>query len=72
MEETKLYGTLEETAEKEAIRAGGLLQSNREDGAPVVSWATEDEEEVEDALHNLPRKDGKVNAPTACSRQDSE
>lgn len=29
----------------------------------LTSWATEDEEEMEDALHNLPRKDGKVNGP---------
>ena len=29
----------------------------------MTSWATEDEEEMEDVLHNLPRKDGKVNGP---------
>ena len=64
MEETKLYGTPEETAEKEAIMQVDFSKATGEDMARLLtSWATEDEEEIEDALHNLPRKDGKVNGP---------
>ena len=62
MEETKLYGTPEETAEKEAIMQVDFAKATGEDMARLLtSWATEDE--IEDALHNLPRKDGKVNGP---------
>ena len=64
MEETKLYGTPEETAEKEAIMQVDFSKATGEDMARLLtSWATEVEEEIEDALHNLPRKDGKVNGP---------
>lgn len=64
MEETKQYGTPGETAEKEAIMQVDFSKATGEDMARLLtSWATEDEEEMEDALHNLPRKDGKVNGP---------
>lgn len=64
MEETKQYGTPEETAAKEAMLKMDFSRASGEEMANLlISWATEDEEEMEDALHNLPRKDGKVNGP---------
>ena len=49
MEETKLYGTPEETAEKEAIMQVDFSKATGEDMARLLtSWATEDEEEIEE------------------------
>ena len=48
MEETKLYGTPEETAEKEAIMQVDFSKATGEDMARLLTlWATEDEEEME-------------------------
>ena len=64
MEETKQYGTPEETAEKEAIMKVDFSKATGDEMAALLtSWTTEDEEEMEDALHNLPRKDGKTDGP---------
>ena len=64
MEETKQYETPEETAEKEAIMQVDFSKATGEEMANLLtSWATEDEEEMKVALHNLPRKNGKVNGP---------
>lgn len=53
--------TTKETAEKEALMQVDFSRASGEEMARLLtSWATEDEEEMEDALHSLPRKDGKA------------
>ncbi len=46
---------------KEALMQVDFSRASGEEMARLLtSWATEDEEEMEDALHSLPRKDGKA------------
>ena len=64
MRDTEKNGTPDETETKEALMQVDFSRATGEEMANLLtSWATEDEEEMEDALHNLPRKDGKENGP---------
>ncbi len=61
MRNAKQYGTPEEMVTKEALMQVDFSRASGEEMARLLtSWATEDEEEMEDALHSLPRKDGKA------------
>jgi hypothetical protein len=57
MRDAEKYGTPEEMAAKEAILKMDFSKATGEDMARLfASWTTEDEEEMEDALHNMPKK----------------
>ena len=63
MQDAEKYGTPEEMAAKEAILKMDFSKATGEDMARLFSsWTTEDEEEMEEALHNMPKKDGQSEA----------